>query len=143
MAPIAAILCGREPKMAQAMIKILAPKIEVVHVCTSRDTAVSEIPALLRGETTAPSSGLGANAEGSARSDVSLIIIGGGYPKDDVQAIKEAADAVKPLPLFCADVSKTAGSGPPPPDMIKKRIIDSIEKEEKGEGEWAPGVYMY
>ncbi|OCT46546.1 hypothetical protein CLCR_02141 [Cladophialophora carrionii] len=133
MAPIAAILCGREPKMAQAMIKNLAPKIE----------AVSEIPALLRGETTAPSSGLGANAEGSARSDVSLIIIGGGYPKDDVQAIKEAADAVKPLPLFCADVSKTAGSGPPPPDMIKKRIIDSIEKEEKGEGEWAPGVYMY
>ncbi|KIW72589.1 hypothetical protein PV04_00770 [Phialophora macrospora] len=143
MAPVAAVLCGREPKTATFIVKNLAPKIEVVHVCTTRDTAVSEIPALLRGETAAPSSGLGANAEGSARSDVSLIIIGGGYSKDDVQAIKEAADAVKPLPLFWADISKTAGSGPPAPDMIKKRIIDSIEKEESADGEWAPGIYMY
>ena len=114
-----------------------------MHVCTSRDTAVSEIPAVLRGETTAPSSGLGSNAEGAARSDISFIVIGGGYSHDDVQAIKSAADAVKPLPLFWADVSKTAGSGPPTPDTIKTRIMDCVEKEEKGEGEWAPGIYMY
>lgn len=117
--------------------------VVVVHVCTSVDTAVSEIPALLKGDEAKPSSALGTNSEGPIRTDVSLILIGGGYSKADVDAIKAAVDSAKPLAIFWADVSKTAGSGPPPPDMIKARLMESIEKEEKGEGEWSPGVYMY
>ena len=162
MAPVAAILCGKNPKMSEFMIKNLAPKIEgkssnkhlnsnplltlhppVVHVCSTLEDATKEIPALLAGETPTPSSGLGSNAEGSSRSDVSMIIIGGGYSKDDFQAIKSAADAVKPVAIFVADVSKTVGPGPPAPGVIKERMMESIEKEEKGEGEWAPGMYMY
>jgi hypothetical protein len=169
MAPVAAILCGRQPKMAEFMINALGPKIEgeshqlatgvlparhvgirfdmisaVVHVCSNQDAATSEIPALLKGEKTAPSSGMGGNAGGeSFRSDVGMIIIGGGYSKDDVQAIQAAAESVKPLPIFWADVSKTAGSGPPTPDVIKDRILEAVEKDEKGEGEWETGIHMY
>ncbi|OAL29466.1 hypothetical protein AYO20_09203 [Fonsecaea nubica] len=144
MAPVAAVLCGKHPQLTEYMLKNLLPKIEVVHVCNSTDTAVSEIPGLLKGTVSPPSSGLGSNAEGAGRSDISLIIIGGGFTPEDFQAIKSAADSVKPLPLFCADTSKVpAGAGPPPPELIKKRMLDAIEKEEKGEGEWAPGLYMY
>jgi len=141
MAP-AVVLCGKNPKMSEFMIKSLAPKLEVVHVCTGLESATTEIPALLKGETAKPSSGLGSNAEGASRSDVSMIIVGGGYSKDDLDAIKSAADAVKPVAVFFADVSKTVGPGPPAPDVIKGRMMESIEKEEK-DGGWAPGVYMY
>ncbi|KIW30580.1 uncharacterized protein PV07_06316 [Cladophialophora immunda] len=144
MAPVAAVLCGKQPHLTEFMIKNLLPKIEVVHVCNNADAAVSEIPALMKGDTTAPSSGLGTNTGGSGRSDISLIIVGGGFSPQDVQAIKSAADSVKPVAFFCADTSKTpAGAGPPPPEMIKKRMMAGMEKEEKGEGEWAPGMYMY
>ncbi|KIX06996.1 uncharacterized protein Z518_04972 [Rhinocladiella mackenziei CBS 650.93] len=145
MAPIAAVLCGKQPPLAQFMIKNLAQKIELVMVCTSVDSAVSEIPALLKGESVTPSSGLGSNAEGAGRSDVSLIIVGGGYSPADLEAIRSAVDAVKPLAFFVADTSKSppGATGPPPPDVIKKRIMDCIEGQEKGEGEFAPGVYMY
>jgi len=143
MAPVAAVLCGKEPKMAQFMTKNLSPKIEVVHVCTTLDTALSEIPALLKGETSPPSSGLGTNNGGSVRNDISFIVIGGGYSKDDVDAIKAAADGVKPLPFFWADISKTVGPGPPTPEVVKERILESVEKEEKGDGEWAPGIHRY
>ncbi|KAH0836210.1 hypothetical protein FOPE_04489 [Fonsecaea pedrosoi] len=133
MAPVAAVLCGKHAQLTEYMLKNLLPKIEV-----------SEIPGLLKGSVSPPSSGLGSNAEGAGRSDISLIIIGGGFSPEDFQAIKSAADSVKPLPLFCADTSKVpAGAGPPPPELIKKRMLDAIEKEEKGEGEWAPGLYMY
>ncbi len=106
---------------------------------------MSEIPALLRGDDVTPSSGVGSNAGGSTRSDVSLVIIGGGYSPDDVQKITAAADQVKPLAFFVADVTKTApgATGPPPGEVIKKRLVDTIDAEEKGEGEWAPGVYKY
>jgi len=143
MAPVAAILCGRQPKMAEVMVKNLAPKIEVVHVCTTQETALSEIPALLKGETVTAASGLGTNSEGSARADIALIIIGGGYSNDNVQAIKVLADAVKPLPILWADIGKTSGTGPPTPETIRNRIVECIEKEEKSNGAWAPGIYMY
>ncbi|KIX93361.1 uncharacterized protein Z520_11004 [Fonsecaea multimorphosa CBS 102226] len=144
MSPVAAVLCGKQPQLTDFMLKNLLPKIEVVHVCNNADTAVSEIPTLLKGDIISPSSGLGANAQGSGRSDISFIIIGGGFSPEDVQAIKSAADGVKPVAFFCADTSKTpAGAGPPPGEMIKKRMMDAIEKEEEGDGKWAPGVYMY
>ena len=91
-----------------------------------------------------PSSGLGSNAEGSARTDISLLIIGGGFPKDVIETIKSAADSAKPIAIFCPDTSKTPpAGGPPPPEMIKKRMMARIEREEKAVGEWAPGLYMY
>ncbi|KAJ9602499.1 hypothetical protein H2200_013042 [Cladophialophora chaetospira] len=143
MAPLAAILCGREPKLAEAMVRNLSPKIEVVHVCTTQETAMSEIPALLRGETITAASGLGTNAEGASRTDVSLIILGGGNSKDNVEEIKAAADAVKPLPLLWADVSKMSGGGRPSPEGIRDRIFECLEREGKDGGAPAPGIHMW
>ncbi|EXJ96104.1 hypothetical protein A1O1_01230 [Capronia coronata CBS 617.96] len=144
MAPVAAVLCGRVPHHVEYMVKNLLPKIEVVLACTTVDAAVMEIPALLKGSVSAPSSGLGTNAEGSNRSDVGLIIVGGGYSPEEFQRIRAAVEAVKAVPFFVADTSKTpAGAGPPSTEVIKKRIMESIEAEEKGEGEWAPGVYKF
>jgi hypothetical protein len=73
---------------------------------------------------------------------VSLIIIGGGYSQEDVDKIQAAADGVKPLAIFWADVSKTVGQGRPTPDAIKDRILGSIGDEEK-DGAWTPGIHRY
>lgn len=122
----------------------------VVHACTSRETAVSEIPALLKGEAVLAASGLGTNASSSsspARSDVSLILVGGGYLPDEFPPIRAAVDAVKPMPYFLADTSKTppGATGPPPAEVLTKRILESVESEEQknGDGVLVPGVYMF
>jgi len=74
-----------------------------------------------------------------------MVIIGGGFPPEEVQAIRTAVDGVKPLACFYADRSKAppGATGPPPPDVIKQRLMESINAEEKGEGEWVPGLYMF
>lgn len=91
-----------------------------------------------------PSSGFGTNAEGAKRSDVSLVLVGGGYTPEEVQAIRNAVDAVKPVAFFVADTSKTTpGTGPPSTEAIKQRIMTSVEAEQKGEGAWVPGIYKF
>ncbi|EXJ79310.1 hypothetical protein A1O3_08812 [Capronia epimyces CBS 606.96] len=144
MASIAAVLCGKVPHHVEFMVKNLVPKIEIVHACATADAAVSEIPGLLKGNVITPSSGLGTNAEGSNRSDVSLIIVGGGYSPEEVEAIRKAVDSVKAMPFFIADTSKTPpGTGPPSTDAIKKRIMDSVEAQEKEHGKLVPGLYKF
>ncbi|KAJ9496492.1 hypothetical protein LTR67_006315 [Exophiala xenobiotica] len=143
MAP-AAILCGRDPSHTEHLIEHLSSKVQVVHVCANTETALSEIPSLLKGDKITPSSGQGSNATGDVRTDISLIIIGAFAPPD-VQAIEGAAQGVKPMPIFLADTSKKSPGqqGPPTIEMIQQRILESINAAEEGEGNWAPGVYKF
>ncbi|KEF62174.1 uncharacterized protein A1O9_00146 [Exophiala aquamarina CBS 119918] len=129
MAPIGAVLCGREPKLAEFMKANLAPKIEITHVCSSTEAALTEIPNLLQ--------------EGSA--NISLVIIGGLYSPEDIEKIKAAADAVKPLAFLVADRSKTppGATGPPPPEIIKQRILAAVAATETGEAKLEPGLHKF
>jgi len=145
MTSVAAVLCGKEPTLVQYMIQNLQPKIEIVHHCDSVDTALSEIPALLRGEAIRPSSGFGTNVKGPARNDVQLILIGGAFAEEDVSAILAAVEDVKPLAFFRTDPGKVPSGTPgrPPPEAIRTRILNCVEAEEQPEGHWAPGVYLF
>lgn len=97
----------------------------------------------------APASGYGSNAsatDGSPpRTDVSLIIIGAGYSPEQVQAIKDAADRVKALPIFATDRSKIppGAKGPPPPEVIQKRILDAVQSGEKAHGQWDARIHLF
>ncbi|KAL2427228.1 hypothetical protein ABEF95_003163 [Exophiala dermatitidis] len=144
-APANAVLCGKVPHHVEYMVKNLMPKIEIVHVCMTADAAVAEIPTLLQGNPITPSSGYGTNADHNAiKTDVKLIIVGGGWPEEERQTILKTIEANRPVPVFVADTSKTQpGAGPPSTDAIKKRILDSVEAAEKGDGEWVPGVYSF
>ncbi len=113
-------------------------------MCANTEAALSEIPALLKGDKITPSSGLGSNATGDVRTDISLIIIGAFAPPD-VQEIQSAAQGVRPIPIFLADTSKKSPGqqGPPTIEMILQRILETINAAEQGEGNWAPGVYKF
>lgn len=87
------------------------------------------------------------NDDGSStpNKEISLVIIGGRYPPEDVEKIKAAADGVRPLPFFVADRTKIppGATGPPPPEIIKQRILAAVAATEKADGQWDPEVHMF
>jgi len=107
------------------------PTTTVLHVCSSTEAALTEIPKLLQ--------------DGTA--DVSIVIIGGMYAPEDVEKIKAAADAVKPLAFLIADRSKIppGATGPPPPEIIKQRILAAVAAKETGDGTGVvePGLHKF
>lgn len=118
----------------------------VAHACITTEAAETEIPALLRGETVKPASGYGTNVngEGQPRTDISLVIVGGGYQPEELVKIKAASDAVKPVPFFAADRAKNpAAPGPPPPEIIKQRILAKVDEVDNGTGTWAPVIHRF
>jgi hypothetical protein len=102
----------------------------VVLVCSSTEAALSEIPERLKSDND---------------QQVALIIVGGLYPPEDVEKIKAAADAVRPVPFFVADRSKVpaGATGPPPPEIIKQRILGAVEATQTSEGVWEPTVHKF
>ena len=118
----------------------------VVHACITTEAAETEIPALLRGEAIKPASGYGTNTrgDGQPRNDISFIIVGGGYQPAELDKIKAVSDAVKPVPFFAADRAKNpAAPGPPPPEIIKQRILAKVDEADDGTGSWAPVIHQF
>lgn len=118
------------PKPNKSLIEDTCSPSVVVLVCSSTEAALSEIPGLL-------------NAENDQQ--VSLVLVGGLYPPEDVEKIKAAADAVRPVPFFVADRSKIppGATGPPPPEIIKQRILGTVEATQTSEGVWEPIVHKF
>lgn len=117
-----------------------------MHACITTEAAETEIPALFRGEAVKPASGYGTNVnrEGQPRTDISLVIVGGGYQPAELEKIKAASDAVKPVPFFAADRAKNpAAPGPPPPEIIKQRILAKVDEVDNGTGSWAPEIHRF
>ncbi|KIW20815.1 hypothetical protein PV08_01393 [Exophiala spinifera] len=121
----------------------------VVHVCSTTESALSEIPGLLRGEKVMASSGQGTNATAQTpfRADISLVIVGAFSPPD-AQAITNAVTATTTpasVAVFVADTTKKSPGqqGPPTIEMIQARILESINAAEKSDGTFGPGVYRF
>jgi hypothetical protein len=136
------------PSNSIVTAQLLTVHLPVIHVCQNADSATSELPALLKGESIKPSSGFGSNASAStptSGTELKGIIIGGGYSPEEFEAIKKAVDGVKPLPFLRADTSKPrpagAPPGPPPPEEIRKRVLEQLEIA-KGKG-WEAGLYLF
>ncbi|KAI1622774.1 hypothetical protein EDD37DRAFT_611182 [Exophiala viscosa] len=115
-----------------------------LHGCNNTQAVLSEVPALLKGESVVPSSGVGSNAKGQARTDPALIILGP-FPPHELDEIKSAIETAKPMPVFVADITKRSPGqqGPPSIEMVQQRIMESIKAADQGEGKWAPGVHMF
>lgn len=76
---------------------------------------------------------------------VSIVLVGGLYAPDDIEKIKAAADATRPVPFFVADRSKIppGATGPPPADIIKQRILAAVEAARNADGMWEPVMHKY
>jgi hypothetical protein len=112
----------------------------------STETATSELPALLRGSKVVPSSGYGSNVTNEESKIPVVIVVGGAFPQSDFEQIVQACNAVRPLPIFRADVTKnTSTGGPPSAQELVDRVVKAMDEVAagKGAGAWEPGVYFY
>ena len=149
MSPIPVLLCGKWPTLASAFSSALRPDYEgrsislspfpcllpilpflpahcerkVVHVCHTLSTALSEIPALLRGEVKAPSSNLGSNSARNLDSPSPApapspsqfqfqfpraIVVGKGFSESEVETMRAECEGegVRSVPWLVPDDSK-------------------------------------
>jgi len=123
----------------------------VIHACHSVETAIREIPRLLRGEFVAPESGLGTNAfrgnpPGSQVEKVpQAIIMGGGFQAAEFERIQQVCEPIRKMPWFRADTSRS--TGPPPLELITQRIRESLEGNCRRAGDevigFEPGVFLF
>ncbi|TPX18311.1 uncharacterized protein E0L32_011809 [Thyridium curvatum] len=84
---------GNNSEVAQAVRASLLPDYDVVHITLTLQAALSELPALVAGDTSAPpSSGLGSNAAApeAERRVPRAVIFGGGLPEEEIRQVSEA-----------------------------------------------------
>ncbi|KAK4157533.1 hypothetical protein C8A00DRAFT_40108 [Chaetomidium leptoderma] len=67
--PIPVALFGNDPKIARAVCEKLLPDFEVVHVCLTLSTALTELPALFSLTSTSPSSSSSLTSPSSSSSN--------------------------------------------------------------------------
>lgn len=107
----------------------------VVHIANTRETAVAELPSLLKGETVKPASGLGSQ---SGNSPVAAVV-GGAFTNDDLEAVKAACDPVKQIAWF---KKVPAGPGAPQPEVLAEGIQEKLDEEFKA-GVPTPQIYWW
>ncbi|KAJ9660499.1 hypothetical protein H2201_006921 [Coniosporium apollinis] len=114
------VACGRSADIAKAVRKLLAPEYDVIHVCLTHEAALIELPALLRGDLVAPSSGIGTNAERDAAERVGprAVLMGGGVTMEEFQECKEKAGGNEDVKWIKLTMEKLKELGGPSPDTI-------------------------
>ncbi|KAK4213154.1 hypothetical protein QBC37DRAFT_180784 [Rhypophila decipiens] len=137
--PIPIASFGNNSQVAQDIRSKLLPEYDITHICLTLDAAQSELPALFAGALeTAPSSGLGSNANlpPTQRKIPQALIFGGGVPEEQVKSITEAvlakAPSAKPIHITREQIVNAGGSGPNP-DIIA-RVLKAKLDEEVGNG---------
>ncbi|KAL4875741.1 hypothetical protein BJY04DRAFT_201266 [Aspergillus karnatakaensis] len=143
-APILAILCGRTEKIASVVIPALLPEIEVIHFIPTTSSAVSQIPALLRGETAVPSD-TPFGTKNYTRG-VGAIILGAGYTDEDIDAMRAVSvgEGSKGVPWIRADTSKpTPPLGPEYGKDAVRRVKAAFEEIQDKGGLEGDGVFWY
>ncbi|KAF2723214.1 hypothetical protein K431DRAFT_344790 [Polychaeton citri CBS 116435] len=89
MAPIPVALCGKNPNMASSFVQTMGPDYEVVHVWHDTSTARQELPALLRGESVRPRTGLGTNMQSETARAPKAVVVGAGFARSDVDIMRD------------------------------------------------------
>jgi hypothetical protein len=104
----------------------------VIHFVKNPETAMTEIPALLRGDKTVSSqSELGTK---NYELGVGAVILGAGYDDQAVKQLREAAGRVSSVPWLRPDTTKpTPPLGPAYGQVLVDRIKEAV-KDLQGKG---------
>ncbi|RMZ75225.1 hypothetical protein DV737_g5404, partial [Chaetothyriales sp. CBS 132003] len=155
--PLPIIICATNPEHFTYVIDQIKPSVEVLAVFTSVSTATTELPLLLSGYPTMPSSGYGSLSQQSIDppSMPRAVIVAGGFSDDDYASIKQAAESSLPqaslsdevigggegVTWFRPDPSTRVRAVPPTREELAARLKaalakwtdDQAEAEAKGE----------
>ena len=141
MAPIPVIFCGRSPRLLKEIAALTKPKYEVILGCQTPEIALTEIPALLKGEKLSSwDLDLGVNPN---EYEAKAVLMGGAFSAEDCEKIMKSCDAIRPMPYSRADISKHPGGafGPPTTDILAARAVESLEEIKMKD--WTPGLYWF
>ncbi len=143
-------VCGRSPDIARAVCKLLDPEYDgtvllptvfilsalwlmpgqVVHVCLTHESALEELPAILRGNLVTPSSAIGTNAErdASERFGPRAVVLGGGVTMEEYGELKEKAGAKGEVTWLKLDPQRSKNLGVPNPETIATMIREMLKE---------------
>nr|OQO30552.1 hypothetical protein B0A51_01178 [Rachicladosporium sp. CCFEE 5018] len=110
MAPIPVALCGKNPNMASRFTDAMNDEFHVTHVFTSVGAVSHELPALLKGQSIKPSSGLGSNCHSEKSQAPRAIIVGAGFSRSELDEMRKF-EGCKDIPWLYPDPTKMAGTG--------------------------------
>ncbi|KAJ5110700.1 hypothetical protein N7532_001235 [Penicillium argentinense] len=123
MLPIPLVLCGKAPRVAIAVRDGLRPTYEAIHIVTSVEAGIADIPSLLLGnrpQVTDPDN-LGSQRYG--RQPLA-VIIGGGYSDADFAAMRESCHGISTVPWLRHAITTS-----PPPNSSKPILGPEYGKE--------------
>ncbi|KAL4871874.1 hypothetical protein BDV12DRAFT_163276 [Aspergillus spectabilis] len=142
--PIPIILCGRTEKLASVVIPALAPEIEVIHFIQTTPSAITQIPAILRGDPTVPS-----DTDFGSKNytwGASAIVLGAGYTDEDIEAMRAASvgEGFKGVAWLKSDLTKpTPPLGPEYARNAVERVKAAVAKIKEKAGLEGDGVFLY
>ncbi|KAF2738613.1 hypothetical protein EJ04DRAFT_560616 [Polyplosphaeria fusca] len=140
------VVCGRNPKVSEAVRANLVPEYEVIHILMSLEAAQADIPDLLSGKAPAdPASNKGSQ---NYTSTPVAVCIGGGYDDNAFDSMRKASTGLAGVPWLRPDKSRLAempprndpeGYGKATAERIKVALDDLREQGVFGKD----GVYLY
>ncbi|KAK3940905.1 hypothetical protein QBC46DRAFT_384098 [Diplogelasinospora grovesii] len=134
--PIPIATYGKNSQITQGLRERLLPQYEMAHICVSYEAALHEFPAVCAGDLeTEQSSGLGSNAElpPAERKVPRAVILGGGVPEHEVQAVRQAVlqatvdKEQQPMVVHLTreDILAAGGQGPDP-ELIGRLLREKL-----------------
>ncbi|RMZ14843.1 hypothetical protein D0862_01929 [Hortaea werneckii] len=136
MAPIPIGLCGKSSGMASAFSQKLLPEYEIVHHFQSTTEVRNQLPALLKGQSIRPASGVGTNADSPSTQVPLAMVVGRGFSESELQEMRTLEEA-HTLPWLYPDPLKSMAStlsGPFLLDAIAKRTKTCLGAHGVAEG---------
>ena len=116
----------------------------VVHVCQNNESALHELPALLRGENVKPSSGVGSNLDSSAPKPPKALFVGGGWTGAAIEQMRGVDTVMTSIPYVHPGATfQAAQSGPPPMEKIIAGVKKVFAEQRFPEGRMENGVFNF
>ncbi|KAF7719679.1 Uncharacterized protein PECH_004179 [Penicillium ucsense] len=114
--PLPVILCGRRVEIGKPVAEILAPEFEVIHFCMDAETAITQIPRLLKGDKPQSPDHTGIGTQNYTQVP-RAVVFGRGYELSDVEAMKAAAEGynVDPVVWIAGDPHRKSQPNEPQP----------------------------
>jgi len=104
----------------------------VVHLCTELSSALTEIPAILKGDLSiTPASGAGSNVTRpeNERRKPKAVVFGGGIPDEEVRQVKEAVGEYGVGMVWCRiKPEDTKAAGGPSPEAIAPLVKKALRE---------------
>ncbi|SMR55464.1 unnamed protein product [Zymoseptoria tritici ST99CH_1A5] len=113
---------GKDPEIAKAVIALMLPEYDVVHVVHNAPVALSELIPLLAGENTIPASMLGSNSKSAMPQVPKAIFVGGGFSESEIISMYNGTSLQMVPWVYPLTQKRVEGTIPPTPEIIVARV---------------------